>query len=171
MASAQVKSAILLAGLSASGTTVVREAVTTRTHTEEMLREAGADITVEPWGEGRVVRVRASSLQPVERTVPGDPSASAFFVVAGCVVPGSAVDVAGVYSGPARLGYVSVLQRMGAPITLLAGEPGHHHHPGDVGPAARHRGAGERDPVARRDPGSRRRRRRRRGHHGLLRRG
>ncbi len=56
--------------------------------------------------------------------MPGDPSASAFFVVAGCVVPGSTVDVAGVYSGPARLGYVSVLQRMGADVTLLPGEPG-----------------------------------------------
>ena len=122
--SAQVKSAIILAGLSAEGTTIVREAVTTRTHTEEMLAEAGADLTVEPWGEGRIVRVRASSLKPVERTVPGDPSASAFFVVAGCVVPGSAVDVAGIYSGPARLGYVSVLQRMGAAITLLPGDPG-----------------------------------------------
>ena len=124
MVSAQVKSAIILAGLSADGTTVVREAVTTRTHTEEMLTEAGADLTVEPWGEGRIVRVRASSSRPVERTVPGDPSASAFFVVAGCVVPGSAVDVADVYSGPARLGYVSVLQRMGAAITLLPGDPG-----------------------------------------------
>ena len=122
--SAQVKSAIILAGLSAEGTTVVREAVTTRTHTEEMLAEAGADLTVEPWGEGRIIRVRASTLKPVERTVPGDPSASAFFVVAGCVVPGSAVDVAGVYSGPARLGYVSVLQRMGAAITLLPEDPG-----------------------------------------------
>ena len=60
VASAQVKSAILLAGLSAGGTTVVREAVTTRTHTEEMLAEAGADVSVEPWGEGRIVRVRAS---------------------------------------------------------------------------------------------------------------
>ena len=119
-----MKSAILLAGLSASGTTVVREAVTTRTHTEEMLAEAGADITVEPWGEGRIVSVRASNLQPVERTVPGDPSASAFFVVAGCVVPGSAVDVEGVYSGPARLGYVWVLQRMGADVTLVPGPPG-----------------------------------------------
>jgi len=118
VASAQVKSAILLAGLSASGTTVVRESVTTRTHTEEMLAEAGADISVEPWGEGRVVSVRASSLQAVPRTVPGDPSASAFFVVAGCVVPGSDVAVAGVYSGPARLGYVSVLQRMGADVVL-----------------------------------------------------
>jgi 3-phosphoshikimate 1-carboxyvinyltransferase/cytidylate kinase len=124
VASAQVKSAIILAGLSASGTTVVREAVTTRTHTEEMLAEAGADITVEPWGDGRIVTVRASRLEPVDRTVPGDPSASAFFVVAGCVVPGSTVDVAGVYSGPARLGYVSVLQRMGADVTLLPGVPG-----------------------------------------------
>jgi 3-phosphoshikimate 1-carboxyvinyltransferase len=124
VASAQVKSAILLAGLSARGTTIVREAVTSRTHTEEMLTEAGADLTVEPWGEGRVVRVRASALKPVDRTVPGDPSASAFFVVAGCVVPDSAVEVADVYSGPARLGYVSVLQRMGASITLLPGDPG-----------------------------------------------
>ena len=69
------------------------------------------------------MRVRASSLTPVDRTVPGDPSASAFFVVAGCVVPGSAVDVAGVYDGPARLGYVAVLQRMGAAITLCPASP------------------------------------------------
>jgi 3-phosphoshikimate 1-carboxyvinyltransferase len=124
VASAQVKSAIILAGISAEGTTIVREAVTTRTHTEEMLVEAGADLTVEPWGEGRIVRVRASSLRPVERTVPGDPSASAFFAVAGCVVPDSAVDVVGVYNGPARLGYVSVLQRMGADITVIPGDPG-----------------------------------------------
>ena len=118
VASAQVKSAILLAGLSAAGTTVVREPVTTRTHTEEMLAEAGADITVEPWAEGRIVRVRASRLEPVSRTVPGDPSASAFFIVAGCVVPGSDVAVAGVYSGPTRLGYVSVLRRMGAAVEV-----------------------------------------------------
>jgi len=122
VASAQVKSAILLAGLTASGTTVVREAVTTRTHTEEMLGEAGADVTVEPRGEGRIVRVRASLLKPVDRTVPGDPSASAFFIVAGCVVPGSTVEVSGVYSGPARLGYVSVLRRMGADVSLVPAE-------------------------------------------------
>ena len=124
VASAQVKSAILLAGLSASGTTVVREAITTRTHTEEMLAEAGVDINVEPWGEGRVVTVRASALVPVDRLVPGDPSQSAFFVVAGCVVPGSEVEVAGVYSGPARLGYVAVLQRMGGRVTLVPEAPG-----------------------------------------------
>ena len=119
VASAQVKSAILLAGLSASGETIVREAVTTRAHTEEMLAEAGADITVEPWGEGRVVTVRPSALKPVERTVPGDPSAAAFFAVAGAVVAGSAIDVVDVYSGPARLGFVSVLQRMSADIELV----------------------------------------------------
>jgi 3-phosphoshikimate 1-carboxyvinyltransferase len=124
VASAQVKSAILLAGLSASGTTVVREAVTTRTHTEEMLADAGADVSVEPWGQGRIVRLRASTLKPVDRTVPGDPSASAFFVVAGSVVPGSAVEVVDVYSGPARLGYVSVLQRMGADVALRPGSRG-----------------------------------------------
>lgn len=124
MASAQVKSAILLAGLSASGPTTVREAVTTRTHTEEMLEEAGADIRVEPWGEGRVVTVRSSTLHPVDRVVPGDPSASAFFVVAACTVPGSAVDVTGVYGGPARLGYVTALQRMGAPVTLVPARDG-----------------------------------------------
>jgi 3-phosphoshikimate 1-carboxyvinyltransferase len=118
VASAQVKSAILLAGLSAEGTTVVRERVTTRTPTEDMLTEAGADVAVEPWGDGRSVTVRASTLKPVERTVPGDPSAAAFFVVAGCVVPGSVVEVADVYSGPARLGFVSVLQRMGASVTV-----------------------------------------------------
>jgi 3-phosphoshikimate 1-carboxyvinyltransferase len=124
VASAQVKSAILLAGLSASGTTVVREAVTTRAHTEEMLAEAGADVSVEPWGEGRVVTVRASALRPVDRVVPGDPSQSAFFVVAGVVVAGSEVEVAGVYSGPARLGYISVLRRMGARVTLVPDGPG-----------------------------------------------
>jgi 3-phosphoshikimate 1-carboxyvinyltransferase len=119
MASAQVKSAILLAGLSATGETTVREPVTTRTHTEEMLAEAGADISVEPWGEGRVVTVRPSVLKPVERTVPGDPSSAAFFAVAGAVVPESAVDIAEVYAGPARLGFVSILQRMGADITFV----------------------------------------------------
>jgi 3-phosphoshikimate 1-carboxyvinyltransferase len=124
VASAQVKSAILLAGLSASGPTVVREAVTTRAHTEEMLVEAGVDLTVEPWGEGRIVTLQPSSLQPVDRVVPGDPSASAFFVVAGCVVAGSEISVTEVYDGPARLGFVSVLQRMGGQVTVIPEEAG-----------------------------------------------
>ena len=65
VASAQVKSAILLAGLAAEGPTMVRERVTTRAHTEEMLAEAGVDITVEPWGEGRIVTLHPSPLRPV----------------------------------------------------------------------------------------------------------
>ncbi len=125
VASAQVKSAILLAGLDAAGPTVVRERVTTRAHTEEMLAEAGVDITVEEWGEGRIVTLHPSALRPVTpRTVPGDPSASAFFVVAGAVVPGSSVAVEGIYQGPARLGYVNVLQRMGARITVTTAPDG-----------------------------------------------
>jgi 3-phosphoshikimate 1-carboxyvinyltransferase/cytidylate kinase len=123
VASAQVKSAILLAGLSAQGTTTVREAVTTRTHTEEMLSEAGADLSVEPWGDGRVVSVRASALRPLERTVPGDPSAAAFFVVAGCVAAAGEVEVAGVYDGPARLGFMAVLARMGADVAIAPSGP------------------------------------------------
>jgi 3-phosphoshikimate 1-carboxyvinyltransferase len=125
VASAQVKSAILLAGLSAGGPTTVREKVTTRAHTEEMLLEAGVDLTVEPWGDGRIVTLHPSALRPVTpRTIPGDPSASAFFVVAGCVVPGSRVEVEGIYQGPARLGYVAVLQRMGADVTVTSAADG-----------------------------------------------
>jgi len=125
VASAQVKSAILLAGLSAAGPTTVRERVTTRAHTEEMLAEAGVTITVEAWGDGRIVTLYPSALRPVTpRTVPGDPSASAFFVVAGCVVPSSRVEVQGIYAGPARLGYVSVLQRMGAAVTVTPAPDG-----------------------------------------------
>jgi 3-phosphoshikimate 1-carboxyvinyltransferase len=119
--SAQVKSAILLAGLTADSPTVVREPVTTRTHTEDMLRQAGVTVEVEPWGEeGQVVTLHPSALRAVERTVPADPSAAAFFVVAGCVVPGSEVHLTGVYHGPARLGFVSVLQRMGGQVTVSA---------------------------------------------------
>ena len=100
VASAQVKSAILLAGLAADGETVVREAVTTRTHTEEMLAEAGADI------DGRAVGRRPDRPGPAHRPLaratarcPATPPQAAFLVVAGCVVPGSAVDVAGIQLG------------------------------------------------------------------------
>ena len=129
VASAQVKSAILLAGLSAVGTTVVREAVTTRTHTEEMLAQAGADVAIEPWGKGRIVRVYPSALRPVEWRVPGDPSQAAFFVVAALAVPRSEVEVVGVYAGPARLGFLGVLERMGARVTTTAADPGRGRDP------------------------------------------
>jgi 3-phosphoshikimate 1-carboxyvinyltransferase len=126
MASAQVKSAVLLAGLDAEGDTVVHEAVATRAHTEEMLAEAGADVTVESEGRGRVVRLRPGPLRPRAWEVPGDPSQAAFWVVAGAVVPGSRVTVEQLHLGPERVGFLHVLIRMGADVVL-------HDVGGDVG--------------------------------------
>jgi len=126
MASAQVKGAVLLAGLDAAGETVVREPVATRAHTEEMLAEAGADIEVEPWGAGRVVRLRPSTLGARAWKVPGDPSQAAFWVVAGAVVPGSRITVEQLHLGTERIGFLHVLIRMGADVTL-------HDIGGDVG--------------------------------------
>jgi 3-phosphoshikimate 1-carboxyvinyltransferase len=120
VASAQVKSAILLAGLDADGTTVVVEPVATRTHTEDLLADAGADLTVSSTAAGRQVRLQRSRLHPLDLDVPGDPSQAAFWVVGACVVPGSDVVVEHVYDGPERLGFVRVLQRMGADVELRA---------------------------------------------------
>ncbi|MHB8218789.1 MAG: 3-phosphoshikimate 1-carboxyvinyltransferase [Acidimicrobiales bacterium] len=120
VASAQVKAAILLAGLRASGQTVVREAVPTRMHTEELLAVAGASITVEHDGADRVVTVRESTLVPIEIDVPGDPSQAAFWVVAACIIPGSEVVVRDVYVGSERIGFIPVLQRMGAAVASEA---------------------------------------------------
>lgn len=114
VASAQVKAAVLLAGLAAEGETIVREAVATRAHTEEMLLLAGADVASDQGG--LVTRVRASRLRPFEIDVPGDPSQAAFWLVGACLVPGSDVVVENVYLGPARAGFLDVLARMGADI-------------------------------------------------------
>jgi len=118
VASAQVKSAVLLAGLEAEGETVVRERLATRSHTEEMLRDAGADISVHRVGRGLVVRLKPSRLRPFTIDVPGDPSQAAFWVVAACLVPGSDVVAEGVYVGPGRSGFLDVLERMGADVDL-----------------------------------------------------
>ena len=116
--SAQVKSAVLLAGLGASGVTVVVEPVATRAHTEEMLAAAGADITVEPVGAGRRIRLVPSSLRPGRFDVPGDPSQAAFWLVAAVVTPGSEVAVHGVTLATERIGFVHVLRRMGADVEV-----------------------------------------------------
>jgi 3-phosphoshikimate 1-carboxyvinyltransferase len=118
MASAQVKSAVLLAGLDADGETVVRERVPTRTHTEDMLARAGADVTVERDGGARVVRLRRSELQAGDVRVPGDPSQAAFWLVAALLAAGSRVTVEGIYLGAARVGYLGVLDRMGARLEV-----------------------------------------------------
>ncbi len=119
VASAQVKSAVLLAGLGAGGETVVRETRPTRAHTEEMLGAAGADIEVTEAGDGRTVRLRPSVLHPFELDIPGDPSHAAFWVVAACIVPGSELTLDDVYLGPARSGFLDVLDAMGADVELV----------------------------------------------------
>ncbi|TML41531.1 MAG: 3-phosphoshikimate 1-carboxyvinyltransferase [Actinobacteria bacterium] len=118
VASAQVKSCVLLAGLGAKGETVVREPVATRAHTEELLAACGADIRVQRVGSARVVRLRESSLTPFEIDVPGDPSQAAFWVVAACITPGSEMVIEDVYLGPGRTGFIDVLQRMGADLEV-----------------------------------------------------
>ncbi|HLX88994.1 MAG TPA: 3-phosphoshikimate 1-carboxyvinyltransferase, partial [Acidimicrobiales bacterium] len=117
VASAQVKGCVLLAGLGAEGETVVREPAPTRRHTEEMLARCGARIAVTADGDGLVVRLQASTLEPFALDVPGDPSQAAFWVVAATLVTGSDVVVEGIYAGPQRRGYLDVLTRMGAALT------------------------------------------------------
>jgi 3-phosphoshikimate 1-carboxyvinyltransferase len=114
MASAQVKGAVLLAGLFAAGDTTVRESTPTRMHTEEMLAAVGADIEQGPgWS-----RVRRSEFHSAEFKVPGDPSQAAFWIVAACLTPNSDVTVPDVYLGPARAGFLDVLERMGADLEI-----------------------------------------------------
>jgi 3-phosphoshikimate 1-carboxyvinyltransferase len=115
VASAQVKGAILLAGLGAAGETTVREAVPTRLHSEELLAVFGADITTAPGA----ATVRASVLTPAELAVPADPSQAAFWAVAATIVPGSDLILPRVYVGPGRAGFIDVLRRMGADVAIL----------------------------------------------------
>ena len=117
--SAQVKGAVLLAGLAADGETVVRERLVTRAHTEELLADFGADVEVDA-GE-RLVRLRPGPLTATDVSVPGDPSQAAFWLVAASIVPGSDVTVEQVYLGPARNGFLDVLQRMGADLEVDRG--------------------------------------------------
>lgn len=116
VASAQVKTAVLLAGLGADGTTTVREPLPTRAHTEEMLALAGAEIS----SSAGKVSVRRSTLSPLRLEIPGDPSQAAFWIVAACITPGSDVVVENVYVGPGRAAFVDALRRMGADISYEA---------------------------------------------------
>lgn len=117
VASAQIKGAILLAGLSAQGETVVREGSVSRTHTEELLILAGADIEVQS-DPTPVTRLRRSTLSPFILDVPCDPSQAAFWIVGACITPESEVTLENVYVGPARAGFIDVLLRMGANIDV-----------------------------------------------------
>ncbi|MEM9436661.1 MAG: 3-phosphoshikimate 1-carboxyvinyltransferase [Pseudomonadota bacterium] len=116
--SAQVKSAVLLAGLGAPGQTVVIEKEATRDHTERMLAGFGAQITVEETEEGRVITLTGQpELKPQEIAVPRDPSSAAFPVCAALIVPGSDVLVPGIGLNPTRAGLYETLREMGAELT------------------------------------------------------
>ncbi|MDX2210422.1 MAG: 3-phosphoshikimate 1-carboxyvinyltransferase [Sphingopyxis sp.] len=130
VASAQVKSAVLLAGLNTPGITEVIEPVPTRDHSERMLRGFGADLTVDVAADGtrHIRQMGEAELKSQSITVPGDPSSAAFFIVAALIVPGSDVTITNVGINPTRAGLIGVLQAMGGQIDLLnprevGGEP------------------------------------------------
>ena len=129
VASAQVKSAVLLAALNTPGTTRVFESVPTRDHTERMLRGFGVDVAVSVEEGERVISITGPvDLEPCDVIVPGDPSSAAFFAVAASVVPGSDLLIENVGLNPTRDGIYKVLDKMGANIEKLdarevGGEP------------------------------------------------
>lgn len=117
--SAQVKSAVLLAGLNAPGQTVVVEAEATRDHTERMLKGFGAELSVEDTPEGRVITLQGRpELTGQSVAVPRDPSSAAFPVCAALIVPGSEIVVPGVSQNPTRNGLFTTLVEMGADIAF-----------------------------------------------------
>jgi 3-phosphoshikimate 1-carboxyvinyltransferase len=116
VASAQVKSAILLAGLYAEGPTVVRQPGPARDHTELMLTAMGADVEIS--GLDVTLTPNASPLRPFDLTVPGDVSSAAFLLVAALLLPGSEITVEGVGVNPTRTGFLDVLGNMGARISV-----------------------------------------------------
>jgi 3-phosphoshikimate 1-carboxyvinyltransferase len=120
VASAQIKSAVLLAGLNAPGATTVIEAQASRDHTEKMLGYFGAEVAVAPEGEGRrITLVGRPELRPAAVVVPADPSSAAFPIVAALIVPGSDIVVEGVMMNPLRTGLLTTLREMGAHIEAL----------------------------------------------------
>ena len=128
--SAQVKSAVLFAGLHAPGATTVIEPVATRDHTERMLRAFGAQVAVVAGDDGatRITVTGEPELVPASIRVPGDPSSAAFPLVAAACLPGSDVTIAGVGLNPMRTGLIDTLREMGADIVLAeermeGGEP------------------------------------------------
>ena len=129
VASAQVKSAVLLAGLNTPGITRVIEPVPTRDHTERMLQGFGAQLTVEENGGERIIEIHGQAeLRAQDITVPGDPSSAAFFAVAALLVPGSDLVIENVGLNPTRAALFTVLRQMGGQIDEIdrrdvGGEP------------------------------------------------
>jgi len=127
MASAQVKSAVLLAGLSAEGETSVVEPAACRDHTERMLQEFGVKLTLgkaDPHGRRRISLTGPQRLMARDFAVPGDISSAAFWLVAASAKKGSEITIGGVGLNPTRTGIITVLQRMGADIEVTPLDPG-----------------------------------------------
>jgi 3-phosphoshikimate 1-carboxyvinyltransferase len=125
VASAQVKSALLLAGLYADGPTTLHEPGPARDHTERMLSAMGGELQI---GDGNLRIAPGGRLQALDVTVPGDFSSAAFLIVAATLAPGSEITVEGLGTNPTRTGLLDVLRAMGADLTLhnertLNGEP------------------------------------------------
>jgi 3-phosphoshikimate 1-carboxyvinyltransferase len=120
--SAQLKSAVLLAGLTAPGETIVIEAEASRDHTERMLKHFGAKIVSKPHGEHgrRIVLQGQPELEPANVVVPADPSSAAFPMVAALIVPGSELVLENVMMNPLRTGLFTTLREMGAKIETVA---------------------------------------------------
>lgn len=118
VASAQIKSAVLLAGLAAPGETIVIETEASRDHTEKMLKHFGAKIVSRPHGDHgrRIVLQGQPELEPADIAVPADPSSAAFPLVGALIVPGSEVILDGVMLSPLRTGLFTTLREMGAKI-------------------------------------------------------
>jgi 3-phosphoshikimate 1-carboxyvinyltransferase len=118
--SAQIKSAVLLAGLAAPGETTVIESEASRDHTERLLAHFGADVTVESEGGGRRITLQGEpELRPAPVAVPADPSSAAFPMVAALIVPGSEVVLTRIMTNPLRTGLIATLREMGAEIEAL----------------------------------------------------
>src|SRR5262249_1052023 len=115
VASGQVKTALVLAGLQAEGRTTISEPAPSRDHTERMLAALGAPVVRR---SDTVLEVSAGAPEPFTLTVPGDPSSAAFWVVAAAVTPGSDLVIEGVCLNPTRVEYLDVLRRMGAAVEM-----------------------------------------------------
>jgi len=136
-ASAQIKSALLLASLNAPGRSTIVQNVRTRDHTEKMLRAFGVEITIEPRGEGEAISVFGEAeLKAVPVEVPCDPSSAAFPLVAALIVPGSEVSIPGVLLNERRIGLIETLREMGADISISAVRQSSGEEIGDL--TARH---------------------------------
>jgi 3-phosphoshikimate 1-carboxyvinyltransferase len=121
IASAQVKSALLLAGLNTPGVTRVIEPAATRDHSERMLRRFGAEIETAGDGERQIALRGEAELRPQSISVPADPSSAAFLIAAALIVPGSEVRISGVGVNPMRIGLFEMLRHMGADIAFSNG--------------------------------------------------